>query len=82
MGLLLFTYMRRINDFNLLPTYIGASLEFGNVWQDDDDIAFDNLITSGNLFVGVDSPIGPVYLGYGQAEGNINSLYFYLGKVF
>jgi NTE family protein len=82
MGLLLLSYMRRINDFNLLPTYIGASLEFGNVWQDDDDIAFDNLITSGNLFVGVDSPIGPVYLGYGQAEGNINSLYFYLGKVF
>ena len=82
MGLLLLSYMRRIGNFNLMPTYIGASLEAGNVWQDKDDIDFDSLIASGSLFVGVDSILGPIYLGYGLAEDNKNSFYFYLGKVF
>ena len=82
MGLLMLRYMHRIGDFNLMPTYIGASLEYGNVWQNEDDIDFANLIAAGSLFVGVDSFLGPIYLGYGQAEGNINSFYFYLGKVF
>ena len=82
LGLLRIFYMRRIVDFNLLPTYLGASLEFGNVWQNDSDIDFDTLITAGSLFLGVDTPLGPIYLGYGIAEGNKNSFYFNLGPVF
>ena len=82
LGLLRMAYMRRIVDFNLLPTYLGASLEFGNVWQNKSDIDFDTLITAGSLFLGVDTPLGPIYLGYGLAEGNKNSFYFYLGRLF
>ena len=82
LGLLRIFYMRRIVDFNLLPTYLGASLEFGNVWQNESDIDFDTLIMAGSLFLGSDTPLGPIYLGYGLAEGNKNSFYFYLGRVF
>ena len=82
LALLRLIYMRRIWDFNFLPTYLGASLEAGNTWQDIDDIEFNNLITAGSLFIGLDTFIGPLYIAYGVAENNKSSFYFYLGKVF
>jgi len=82
LGLLLLGYMRRIGDFNLMPTYIGATLESGNVWEDKDDIDFGDLILAGSLFLGVDTFLGPIYLGYGLAEQDNSSFYFYLGKTF
>jgi NTE family protein len=81
-GLMELIYMRRINDFNLMPAYLGASLESGNVWQDEDDIGFDSLITAGSLFFGIDTFLGPVYIGYGLAEGGRNNFYFSLGQTF
>jgi NTE family protein len=82
LGLLRLGYMRKINDFNLMPAYMGVTLEKGNVWQDDNDIDFDSLDTAGSLFLGLDTFLGPIYLGYGLAEGNNNSFYFYLGDIF
>lgn len=82
MGLLRLAYMRRVNDFNLLPTYLGMSLESGNVWENKDDMAFDDLIFAGSIFLGVDTPLGPVYIGYGMAENDHSSAYFRLGKLF
>ncbi len=80
LGLVRLIYMRRINDFNLLPTYLGVSLESGNVWEKQMDMGFDTAILAGSLFLGIDTFIGPVYIGYGQAEGNHHTIYFYLGK--
>lgn len=74
-------YLRRINDFRLLPVYLGASLEYGGVWQDSDDI-FDNNTTAASVFLGLDTPIGPIYTGYGHAEGGHDSLYVFMGKLF
>ena len=82
LGLLRLAYMRRIGNFNLMPTYIGATLESGNVWQSDDDIDFASLITAGSLFLGVDTFLGPIYLAYGHAEAGKYSFYFYLGRFF
>jgi NTE family protein len=79
-GLLTAVYLRRVNDFNLLPIYLGASLESGNVWQDSDDL-FENMILAGSAFLGVDSPLGPIYLGLGVAEGGNNeTLFLSIGK--
>ena len=74
-------YMRRIIDVQLLPAYLGASLEAGNVWQDRGDIG-QNLIVSGSAFLGVDSPIGPIYLGIGHAEGGHTAGFLFLGRAF
>lgn len=81
-GFLGVAYFRRFGDFDLIPIYIGGSLEKGNVWQRSEDINFDNTITAGSIFLGLDSPIGPLYLGYGMAESNNQSLYLYIGKLF
>ena len=82
MGLLRLGYMRQIGDFNLMPAYMGVTLEKGNVWQNDADIDFDSLDTAGSLFLGIDTLVGPLYIGYGIAEGDNRSFYFYLGEVF
>jgi len=65
-----------------VPVYLGASIEAGNVWQDRDDMSFDDLIWAGSLFIGLDTPLGPIYLAYGHAEGGRNSAYLFLGQTF
>jgi NTE family protein len=65
-----------------LPVYLGFSLEAGNVWQDTDDISFDSFIPAGSAFIGLDSLLGPVYIGYGYAEEGRSAWYFYLGRGF
>ena len=65
-----------------VPVYVGGSLEAGNVWQARSDMAFDDLIVAGSLFVGLDTPLGPFYLAYGHAEGGDNSAYMFLGQTF
>jgi len=82
LGLLRSVYLRRINDFNLLPTYFGASFELGNAWNDTSDISRDTTLTAGSLFLGVDTFLGPVYVGYGYTEGGNHSGFFYLGNPF
>jgi len=82
LGLLRLIYMRRIEDFNILPLYLGGTLEAGNTWQDTDDIEFGNLVGAGCLFIGLDTFIGPVYIAYGVAENSHDSFYLYLGKIF
>lgn len=81
-GLIDLIYMRRIGDIQLFKTYIGASLERGNVWQDSKDVSFSNSISAGSVFLGVDTPIGPLYLTYGHASTGDNSFYIYLGPRF
>ena len=83
-GLLKAGYLRELGESGLLPfgLYLGGSLEVGNVWQDTSDIKFSNTITAGSIFVGADTPLGPLYLAYGRAEGGIDSIYLSLGKLF
>jgi NTE family protein len=80
-GLAQLIYLHRISDIQLAKTYIGASLEGGNVWQDSSDISLDSLIYAGSAFLGVDTPIGPLYLGYGRSDTGEGSLYLYLGPL-
>ncbi|MGA9856078.1 MAG: patatin-like phospholipase family protein [Gammaproteobacteria bacterium] len=81
-GLITLAYMHRINDIQLFQAYAGASLERGNVWQHSTDISFGNSITAGSMFLGVDTPIGPLYLAYGMANNGEHSFYIYLGPRF
>jgi NTE family protein len=63
-----------------MPTYVGASLEVGNVWQNKDDISFDDTITAGSVYLGQDTFLGPVYFAYGKAEGGKDSFYVFIGS--
>ena len=64
-----------------LPIYVGGSLEAGNVWTLRSDISIGSLRTAASAFVAVDTPIGPVWLAYGQS-GSQGSIYLVLGRVF
>ena len=75
-------YYRSIGEGGIVPLYAGVSLEAGNVFQNRDDISFSNAIYAGSLFLGADTPIGPVYLGYGYAEGGNDAFYVFLGRAF
>jgi NTE family protein len=76
-------YYHRILRGGLLEgAYGGLSLEAGKVSDPLVPGSPDGLLKSGSVFVGVDTPIGPAYLAYGQASGGTRSLYFFLGRAF
>ena len=82
LGLFSLAYHRRLNDIEILPAYAGITLETGNVWQYADDISFSDLRKSGSIFVGANTPIGPVYLAWGYSDNGDSTVYFYLGNPF
>jgi len=76
-------YYRQL-DVKLLPVYVGMSLEYGNAYEERDDISLDpdNAILAASVFLGMDTILGPVYLSYGHAEGGNDSVYLFLGRLF
>jgi NTE family protein len=59
--------------------YAGASFEAGNAWNTRSDVSSGDLIYAGSVFLGIDSNIGPIYIGIGHSEGNMTAVYFSLG---
>jgi NTE family protein len=75
-------YYRRIGDLALFPAFAGVTVEVGNVWQTRGDISLRSSIVGGSFWAGVSTPVGPVYVGYGRAEGGLDAFYIALGRVF
>lgn len=78
-GLMALVYMRRLQRSRLLQSFVGGSLEAGNVWQDRSDVSFDNTIIGGSAFLGLDTAIGPIYFGYGRTDTSESSIYIQIG---
>jgi NTE family protein len=76
------SYYRRIGDFVLFPAFAGVTLEVGNTWESRGDISLKSSIVGGSFWGGISTPIGPVYVGYGRAEGGADAFYVSLGRVF
>nr|WP_225874278.1 patatin-like phospholipase family protein [Vibrio algicola] len=82
---LVYRYKWFENDFGLFqsPVYLGASLEYGGVWVDPNKkLDTDSMYFSGSLFTGIDSPVGPIMLAYGQTEQGFESVYLIVGSSF
>ncbi|MEM6705681.1 MAG: patatin-like phospholipase family protein [Acidobacteriota bacterium] len=62
--------------------YLGAALEAGNVWRDRADADVDDLIQSGMVYVGRQTFVGPLYVGYASTTDGDDSWYFFLGRAF
>ena len=78
-------YYRRIGSgqeglFDV-PTYLGVSLEVGNVWERRSDASFDSALVNGAAYLGFDTFLGPVYVAAGFGEGGNKSFYLLLGRV-
>ncbi len=82
LGLANLVYMRRLVAAQFLEAYLGASVELGNVWQDSSDVSFDNTIFAGSVFLGLNTPIGPIYLAYGRTELDDQAFYLSIGPRF
>jgi NTE family protein len=61
--------------------YVGGSIERGGAWAVRDDIDSDSMINAGSLFIGLRTPLGPLFFGYGRAEGDVDALYLRLGAL-
>ena len=75
-------YYRRSGDSGSLlqmPFYVGASIEAGNAWQSRSEISMSSLLLHGSLFAGLDTFLGPLFIGAGLGEGGNSSFYLFLG---
>jgi len=69
-----------------LPAQLGRAIfttmrfDAGNVWPDEFDTG--DLRYGGSVGLGVDSAAGPIYAGYGRAEGGYDLVYLSLGTAF
>ncbi|MCK4539112.1 MAG: patatin, partial [Candidatus Krumholzibacteria bacterium] len=79
-GLLYGAFYRKLGTLFILPVYAGLSLEYGNVFQDREDIDLADGIVAGSVFLGLDSYIGPIYIGWGFAEAGYDNFYLILGQ--
>jgi NTE family protein len=73
-------YLRQLKAFSLLDgVYGGASYEIGRVGKPLIPNNEQGTLQSAALLLGVDTPLGPFYLGWGHTMNGISSFYLYLG---
>lgn len=87
-----FVYLYQLNQpkisFFNAPLYLGASVERGrvkaNVFGEQNAEDTTDWLWGGSVFLGWDTPFGPLYLGYGRAERSFiqqnSSVYLSFGK--
>jgi NTE family protein len=73
------SYYREIGDFALFPVFTGVSFERGNVWTRHSAMSFGDAIAAASLWLGVATPIGPVYLAAGRTDDGRSAVYLSLG---
>ncbi|MEE1923846.1 patatin-like phospholipase family protein [Pseudomonas sp. 148P] len=78
-------YYRRLTPRAYLPLdfplYLGGSLERGRVWNNDNE--FDSgYINAASVFVGFDTPLGPLSFSYGFNTEDQKAVYLNLGQTF
>jgi len=60
--------------------YAGLSVEAGNAWARRADVRYGELRKAASLFLGLDTVVGPLYLGWGRTFGGDSALYLFLGR--
>ncbi|MBK5375387.1 patatin-like phospholipase family protein [Pseudomonas sp. TH43] len=78
-------YFRRLTPRSYLPLdfplYAGASLERGRAWNNDNE--FDSgYINAASVFIGFDTPLGPLNFSYGLNDADEQAVYLNLGQTF
>lgn len=85
-GALTTVYYRRIAGgtryLAQTPIYFGGSLETGNLWTRRSDVSLNDLRWSSSVFVGADTPLGPLYLGAAVGDGGQTSAFLFVGQLF
>ncbi|MAB22922.1 MAG: hypothetical protein CMK78_00800 [Pseudomonadales bacterium] len=79
-------YYRRLNpsyfDILSLPLYVGTSLEYGRVYNRDEEGFDTGYFGAGSLLLGMDTLLGPLFFGLGANEEGQEAFYMKLGQTF
>jgi len=85
-GLLTAIYYRRISGgpqyLTKTPIYLGGTVEAGNVWNRWEDVSLTDLRWSSSVFVGIDTILGPTYLGIGLGSDGATAAFLNIGQIF
>jgi NTE family protein len=76
-------YLRKITDLQTLlgqALYAGVSLEAGNMYERIDGTAARGVILGSSIFLGGRTPLGPLVVTLGVAEGGHKAAYVQLGR--
>jgi NTE family protein len=79
-------YRTKLADFTFFEgMYLGGSVEMARVvplteFSPSKPADVRTNIYAGSLFFGFDSPLGPLYVGYGYADRNNSAVYLFLGR--
>lgn len=86
LGRILFYYdvSRKMRELRM-PLYIGASLEAGRAWDEDNAISSwntdDSWKKAASVFIASDTWIGPIYLVAGRTFGESSAVILYWGRL-
>ncbi len=79
-GMVLLGYRYKLFATGWLPPYVGMTLEYGNTVEHADDILADGLVNA-SAYMGFNSPLGPLYVGYGFAQGGHRAYFLRIGNI-
>ena len=84
-SLMRMVYYRRLTPRAYLPLdfplYLGGSLERGRAWNNDNE--FDSgYINAASVFLGLETPLGPLNISYGANSEHQKAVYLNLGHTF
>lgn len=77
-GLASVVFMHQLEGTRYFPIYLGASFERGNVWNENRGLRWGELINAYSTFVGIDTLLGPFFVGLGYNEESSAALYMRL----
>lgn len=76
-------YLRKVTDLQTLlgqSLYAGLSVEAGNMFDRADSAAASGAILGSSIFFGGRTPLGPLLISLGYAEGGHKAAYLQLGR--
>ncbi len=80
LGFSMIGYRYEFGSSGILPAYAGMTVEYGNAAQRASDV-YGKGILNGSVYLGYDSPLGPLYLGLGWSEEHSGLLFLRLGTL-
>ena len=69
------------NPFFDIAFFTGASYEISTIHNQNESFDSYNLINSGSVFIGADTPLLPLYFGVGAADIGEKSVYIAMGRL-
>ncbi len=75
-------FQHKLGRFLGTSPYAGTTLQYGNVFQVDQDVDLNKGMLSVAAWLGWKTIMGPIYLGYGYVETGDSSIYLEVGAQF